>query len=214
MITQLTVWDAQTRASQDVEVSASPDTSVGSLLESLPVHLGGRRCFVGATELDPRARFAGSPLRSGAVISVGAPGPDFHPVLGASVGQLEVVAGADAGLAVALNPGRYPVARDSQAAMSLRDTDVSRKHAEVDVSWEGQVSVADVGSANGTFLNGARVTDWTPLTPGAVLTVGHDEILWNPTLRPALRTTHDPDGGLEFDRAFAAAPATSRPTPG
>lgn len=126
MITQLTVWDAQTRVSQDVEVSASPDTSVGSLLQSLPVHLGGRRCFVGATELDPRARFADSPLLSGAVISVGAPGPDFHPVLGASVGQLEVVAGADAGLAVALNPGRCPVARDSQAAMSLRDTDVNR----------------------------------------------------------------------------------------
>jgi DNA segregation ATPase FtsK/SpoIIIE, S-DNA-T family len=111
VIIQLTVWDAHTRVSQDVEVSASPDTSVGSLLESLPVHLSGGRCFVGATELDPRARFAGSPLLPGSVISVGAPGPDFHPVLGASAGQLEVVAGVDTGLAAALNPGRYAVAR-------------------------------------------------------------------------------------------------------
>jgi DNA segregation ATPase FtsK/SpoIIIE, S-DNA-T family len=210
MIIQLTVWDAHTRESQDVEVSASPDTSVGSLLESLPVRPAGRRCFTGATELDPGARLADSPLLPGAVISVGGPGPDYHPVLRASAGTLEVVAGADAGLAVALNPGRYPVARDSQAAVSLRDTDVSRKHAEVEISGEGQARVADLGSSNGTFVNSARVTGWAPLPPGGVLTLGHDEIVWTPTPAPALHTTRDSDGGLEFDRAFAAAPEIPR----
>jgi hypothetical protein len=40
------------------------------------------------------------------------------------------------------------------------------------VSWEGQATVADAGSANGTFVNGARVSGWAPLPPGAGVGTG------------------------------------------
>ena len=41
------------------------------------------------------------PSAPGAVISVGGPGPDYHPVRGGALGTLHVVAGPDAGIAEA-----------------------------------------------------------------------------------------------------------------
>src|SRR5207247_4485509 len=40
----------------------------------------------------------------------------------------------------------------------IYDPTISRKHAELRLT-DGGVEVKDVGSSNGTFLNGARVTD-------------------------------------------------------
>ena len=107
MILRLTAQDADSRQSSDVELVAAPDSSVGSVLSSLPVALNGRSCFVGATLLDPRSRLADSPLLPGVVVSVGGPGPDYHPVRGAAAGTMHVIAGKDNGFGVALQPGRH-----------------------------------------------------------------------------------------------------------
>ncbi|MGH3930048.1 MAG: hypothetical protein ACRDTF_08745 [Pseudonocardiaceae bacterium] len=76
----------------DIEVSAEPASSVASLLASLPIRVGDRRCYVGSEPLDPAATIGGSPLVSGAVISVGGVGPDPRALPGAAAGAL-VVAG-------------------------------------------------------------------------------------------------------------------------
>ncbi|MFG1779945.1 FtsK/SpoIIIE domain-containing protein [Micromonospora sp. NPDC049048] len=207
MILRMTVRDAETGTSRDVEVTAEPATGVGALLAELPVPVGGRACFVGSTRLDPAATVAQSPLVPGSVISVGAPGPPGRPVDTDARGMLEVVRGPDAGLAVTLTAGRHALARNSRASVPLRDSDVSRGgHAEIRVHADGSADVVDTGSSNGTFVDGVRISRRTRLTRRSRLRVGADELRWRPAAAGALRVARAPDGRLEFDRAFVPAP--------
>ncbi len=211
MILRLTVQDTGTAARQDVEMIAGPNSSVASLLESLPVPVGGRRCFVGTVQLDPHASLADSPLMPGVVISVGAPGPVYRSPSGDAVGVLRVVDGPDRGLTVTLGPGSHTVARNSAAPVCLRDLDISRReHARLEISADGQAMVVDLGSTNGTFIDGIQVTSRAALTPEGTLQVGSDELRWTPLRTGAQRARRSADGRLDFDRAFAAAPAIPR----
>ncbi|WP_406123401.1 FtsK/SpoIIIE domain-containing protein [Streptomyces canus] len=211
MILRLTVRDADAAARQDVEVVAGPDSSTASLLAALPVAVGDRQCFVGSVPLDPETSLADSPLMPGAVISVGAPGPAYRFPSGDGVGVLRVTAGPDTGLTVALGPGTHTVARNSTAAVCLRDPDISRReHARLEVSPDGRVFVVDRGSTNGTYINGRRVTGRIPLAPGRILQVGADELQWTAQPTGTQQTTRSADGRLDFDRAFNPAPAVPR----
>ncbi|MEU5565207.1 FtsK/SpoIIIE domain-containing protein [Micromonospora musae] len=208
MILRLSVQDVSTGRSGDVEVTAVPETRLGALLSALAVPHDGRSCFVGTVRLDPRATLAGSPLMPGSVISVGGPGPAGRPVDSGAAGVLEVVDGPDLGLAVALTPGRHVVARNSTVAVPLRDPDVSRRaHAELTVRDDGRAEVNDAGSSNGTFVDGVRITGTTRLAPRSVLGIGANALRWRRTPPDALRVTRAEDGRLDFDRAFAVAPA-------
>jgi hypothetical protein len=68
---------------------------------------------------------------------------------------------------------RHPVAIGRQAdnTIILSDPQASRHHATI--SWEaGTYLVQDMGSANGTYVNGQRIVAPTLLRPGDVLRVG------------------------------------------
>lgn len=208
MILRLTVRDPATGTSRDAEVTAAPQTTVAALLAALPLPVDGRPCFVGAVPLDPGATLADTPLVPGSIINVGAPGPAGRPAGPAGAGVLEVLRGPDAGLAVTLGPGRHLIARSATAQVPLRDRDVSRRaHAELTVHDDGSAEVADAGSSNGTFVDGTRITAPARLTRRHVLRVGTDELRWRPAPAGGLRVVRAPDGRLDFDRAFAAAPA-------
>jgi S-DNA-T family DNA segregation ATPase FtsK/SpoIIIE len=206
VILRLTVQDVLSRQATDIEVAATPDTTVGAVLEMLPVDTTGRQCFVGATALNKQAELADSPLLAGAVLSVGGPGPDYHPVRSQAAGTLHVVSGTDAGFGVALAPGMYRVGRVPQSAIYLHDKEVSRSHALIDVS-PTRVMIKDTGSANGTFVNGDRIAQATPVNDRSVLGIGGNTLRWVPSSAGALRTVRAPDGHLEFDRVFAPTPA-------
>jgi S-DNA-T family DNA segregation ATPase FtsK/SpoIIIE len=207
VILRLTVQDVSSRQDVDVEVAASPDTAVGALLDSLPVYTRGRQCFVGATALDESARLADSPLLAGAALSVGGPGPDYHPVRSYAAGALHVISGPDAGSRIPLPPGRYRIGRALELPIRLNDQQVSRNHAVIDVLPDGRVTIEDIGSANGTLVNGTKVTGPTPVDNRSMLRLGGDTLLWAPATADGLRTTRSPDGRLEFDRVFAPTPA-------
>ncbi|SLI09026.1 xyppx repeat-containing protein [Mycobacteroides abscessus subsp. abscessus] len=52
---------------------------------------------------------------------------------------------------------------------------MSRRHIEV--RWDGQTAMlSDLGSTNGTLVNGSPVQDWQ-LADGDVIRAGHSEIL-------------------------------------
>lgn len=70
---------------------------------------------------------------------------------------LTVLTGLDAGMAVALEPGRYTLGRSPSATVTLDDDSVSRRHCCIDVPRLGAPSIADMGSTNGTCVNGERV---------------------------------------------------------
>jgi pSer/pThr/pTyr-binding forkhead associated (FHA) protein len=65
--------------------------------------------------------------------------------------------------------------RGPSADINLDDVYVSDEHAEV-LPDDGSWSVRDLGSTNGTFLNGAKVTRPTPLTVGDQVRVGKTRI--------------------------------------
>ena len=62
------------------------------------------------------------------------------------------------------------VGRSDEADVWLGDAWVSRSHCEIDVVDDSLV-VRDLGSRNGTFVNGSRI-EVSPFLPGDELTVG------------------------------------------
>jgi hypothetical protein len=89
----------------------------------------------------------------------------------------EGAGGSSGGTIVADDGRRFPLAelpltigRATDAPIRITDTSVSRRHAEVRPSGSGWV-VVDLGSTNGTRVNGAPVTERT-LDDGDTITVG------------------------------------------
>jgi hypothetical protein len=75
-----------------------------------------------------------------------------------------------------LSRGRNVIGRGTEADIRLPDTGVSRKH--VDVVLEGDVATAeDLGSTNGTLVNGRRITR-QPLADGDVIRIGHSVLVY------------------------------------
>jgi DNA-binding NtrC family response regulator len=83
--------------------------------------------------------------------------------------RLRVVGGAEP-VEVAIPPVGIVVGADPAADVPLSDAAVSRRHCTI-VPTDGGFEVADLGSRNGTFLDGARITSAT-VPVGAVLRVG------------------------------------------
>ena len=100
--------------------------------------------------------------------------------------ELVVVQGPDAGRSFQLGPHSV-LGRDPTAAIHLTDAEVSRRHALISAG-EGRVVVEDLGSSNGTFIDGRPISDETELEDGARLRVGQSTL----ELR-ASRTAGDPE---------------------
>ncbi|MFJ7152634.1 FHA domain-containing protein [Streptomyces sp. NPDC100445] len=178
-------------ASRDVLVTAPAGTELAAVLSALagavtgengPGRDGGGAAVVlhaGTERLDPRRATLGEPpLVDGAVLSLGAPAvPEPHPEPADAPTQLHVVAGPDAGGVHLLHGGRITVGRSAEADVPLDDPDVSRLHCAVTVGADGRVSVADLGSTNGTSLDGARVGEQPVRVPaGGLLRIGESAL--------------------------------------
>jgi predicted component of type VI protein secretion system len=66
------------------------------------------------------------------------------------------------GRELALPSGAHLLGRVPEASVRIDSASVSRHHARITVSDAGS-SIEDLGSKNGTFLNGTRVTGSQPL---------------------------------------------------
>jgi len=83
---------------------------------------------------------------------------------------LEIVEGPGAGRQVPID-GRAEIGREDSAALMLKDPLVSRHHAIVEPTAGGLV-VEDLGSLNGTFVNGNQIHSATVIRPDDQLLVG------------------------------------------
>jgi pSer/pThr/pTyr-binding forkhead associated (FHA) protein len=63
------------------------------------------------------------------------------------------------------------IGRDPTATVHLTDEEVSRRHAIVSLG-EGSMAVEDLGSFNGTHLDGGEIKGETPLRVGDRIRVG------------------------------------------
>ena len=84
--------------------------------------------------------------------------------------HLEVVSGPDAPLAVVSRSARLTIGTHPSADLRLTDPTISRFHCELTIVQE-RVMLRDLGSRNGTRVNGVRVVA-APLDAGAILEVG------------------------------------------
>jgi hypothetical protein len=85
-----------------------------------------------------------------------------------------------AGAAVLLEEQEVLIGRDPHAAAMLEgDGFVSARHAIVRVRG-GSTSIVDLGSTNGTFVNGDRIAIETRLSPGDEVAVGSTRMLFEP----------------------------------
>ena len=72
---------------------------------------------------------------------------------------------------VELGAAPLTVGREAGQAIVLADTQVSRRHARVSLV-DGQPTIEDLGSTNGTFLNGQRLAQPTPWDEGSPVRIG------------------------------------------
>ncbi|HEY6333389.1 MAG TPA: SpoIIE family protein phosphatase [Blastocatellia bacterium] len=70
---------------------------------------------------------------------------------------------------------RMTMGRSSRNDICISDPFASRLHAEVRLEGD-QLVLVDMGSANGTYLNGRRVTGSVRLSPGDLIRIGETEI--------------------------------------
>ncbi|MFZ4240577.1 FHA domain-containing protein [Streptomyces murinus] len=180
----------QRGASRDVLVTAPVGTDLAAVASALAGAVTGEGAgrdtggaavvlYAGGERLDPRRAVLGEPpLVDGAVLALGAPlAAEPHPEPADAPTQLHVVAGPDAGGVHLLHGGRITVGRSADADVPLDDPDVSRLHCAVTVGADGRVSVADLGSTNGTTLDGTRIGERAVRVPaGGLLRIGESAL--------------------------------------
>jgi DNA segregation ATPase FtsK/SpoIIIE, S-DNA-T family len=210
VILRCTVQDPVAGREHDVEITAEPSSSVGSLLAALPIPVKGRPCYAGAERLDPHDALEDCPLVAGARLTIGVPGEPARAASSGVAGVLRVVGGPDAGRSYPIPHGDVTVGRSASADVVLTDPMVSRSHATLHVTPTG-LRVTDNGSANGTEVGDVPVSVTAAVPPGTPLRLGDDVLEVLPSPGPALFTSRSPDGRLEFDRGYAPAPSIPRP---
>lgn len=112
--------------------------------------------------------------------------------------SLEVVKGPDKGLVLELTRRESLLGRGEDATLRLGDQEASRHHCKLLLA-EGGLEVRDLGSANGTWVNGQRVES-AHLAHGDLLRVGLSELV--------LRVDQ---AGAKAEAVPAAEPAPARP---
>lgn len=102
-----------------------------------------------------------------------------------------------------LDGASFVIGRSSKADLVVLDRSMSREHARLICDGE-QWKVEDLGSRNGTFLNGQQVTAPTVLTPGDTLAVGGAMItIGGGPAAPAARPSEPSWGGHTVMRSAA-----------
>lgn len=79
------------------------------------------------------------------------------------------------GRTMALSPGTYQVGRMADCWLTLNDDLVSRYHARF-VAAEGELAAEDLGSRNGTYVNGRRIEGRQNLVDGDQVRIGREII--------------------------------------
>ncbi len=85
--------------------------------------------------------------------------------------QLTYLSGANKGLTVEFSQKAVFIGRDADNDLVIDESHVSGDHAKL-ISRDEQVFVEDLGSTNGTFVNGKRVSSPVVLNTGDTVQLG------------------------------------------
>lgn len=98
------------------------------------------------------AELPGDPLSESTATHPVLPGPETS----GDVAIVVVTRGANAGSRFAVGAGTTTIGRHPDSTIFLDDVTVSRRHAEI-IARDSGYLLSDVGSLNGTYLNGVRI---------------------------------------------------------
>jgi predicted component of type VI protein secretion system len=121
----------------------------------------------------------------------------------ASQFQLIMRSGPTPGAAFTLEGDQMTIGRDSTNEIVINDAEVSRRHARLTFQG-GKYVLEDLGSTNGTFVNGQRLAGPRVLKTGEVVSFGEQIVLVFEAV------SLDPGATMVSPRA-AAVPAAPRP---
>lgn len=122
--------------------------------------------------------------------------------------QLVMHSGPTPGKTFALEGDVLTIGRESSNQIAINDAEISRKHSQL-VLQGGKYVLTDLGSTNGTFVNGQRLTGQHVLQPGEVISLGEQISL----LFEAI-TIIDPNATMLSSKPVMAPRGASRPQPG
>ena len=123
----------------------------------------------------------------------------------ASQFQLIMRSGPTPGAAFTLEGDQITIGRDSVNEVVINDAEISRRHARLTFQG-GKYVLEDLGSTNGTFVNGQRLAGPRVLKAGAVVSFGEQIVM-------VFEATNFDAGATVVSPRAAVVPSISRPAP-
>ena len=124
----------------------------------------------------------------------------------AALFQFVMRSGPTPGAIFPLEGDQLIIGRDAANSVAISDAEVSRKHARLNFQG-GKYVIEDLGSTNGTFVNGQRLSVATVLKSGDVVSLGEQIVLMYEGL------SSDAGSTMMSRGSHAKAAATAVPSP-
>ena len=100
-----------------------------------------------------------------------------------------------------LHEGENVIGRESGAAVEIESSTISRRHARIIVGERAAI-LEDLGSKNGTFVQGRKINAPTELIEGDEIRVGPIRLRFGSMAdQPSTRTHHDRRSGQKISRS-------------
>ena len=134
--------------------------------------------------------------------------------------QFVMRSGPTPGVTFPLEGEQLTIGRDASNAVAINDAEVSRKHSRLSFQG-GKFVLEDLGSTNGTFVNGQRLSGPVVLKPGDVVSLGEQIVLMYDSVNmdpgatmasPRKSARVDPPRAAQ-PAAYSAPPAYAPPPP-
>ncbi|MBN1219718.1 MAG: FHA domain-containing protein [Anaerolineae bacterium] len=96
---------------------------------------------------------------------------------GRPAATLVVRQGSQAGMSFSISGNQAIIGREEGLDIILQDAEASRRHSRI--SWQaGQFVIEDLGSTNGTFVNGIQIAGPQVLNPGDSIGIGQTALVF------------------------------------
>src|SRR3954447_18571137 len=124
--------------------------------------------------------------------------------------ELRITSGADAGKTVQVQGNEFTIGREAGADLVIADGKASRRHAALRVLPDGRATLYDLGSSNGTFVNGQRVQS-VLLQGGEQIQIGDTVLVPGQAATPCAQPVGGATGTTSPGAAVPATPAVAQP---
>ena len=117
--------------------------------------------------------------------------------------QLTMQSGPTPGKVFPLEGDNITIGREPDNGVAIADQEVSRKHSRL-VMQNGQYVISDLGSTNGTFVNGTRVDSEHVLASGEIISLSEQINLLFEAIVPVVKA--DPNATMMSPGRVMASP--------